>query len=84
MKLVHGIKSPEGRLPVSWPKTAGQLPYFYNHKNTGRPADSTNFVPMDKIPIAAWQSSLGNESHYLDARFYTSFSFWLWLDLHDF
>ena len=74
-EIVHGIKSPEGRLPVSWPKTAGQLPYFYNHKNTGRPADSINFIPMDKIPIAAWQSSLGNDSHYLDVGFTPHFPF---------
>ncbi|WP_166387364.1 beta-glucosidase BglX [Polaribacter sp. 11A2H] len=74
-EIVHGIKSPEGRLPVSWPKTAGQLPYFYNHKNTGRPADSTNYVPMDEIPVAAWQSSLGNKSHYLDVGFTPHFPF---------
>lgn len=74
-EVLHGIKSPEGRLPVSWPKTAGQLPFFYNHKNTGRPADSTSFIPMKKIPIAAWQSSLGNDSHYLDAGFTPHFPF---------
>ena len=74
-EIINGISSPEGRLPVSWPKTAGQLPYFYNHKNTGRPADSINFVHIDKIPIAAWQSSLGNDSHYLDAGFTPHFPF---------
>ena len=74
-EIINGIKSPEGRLPVSWPKTAGQLPYFYNHKNTGRPADSTNYIPMDKIPVAAWQSSLGNKSHYLDVGFTPHFPF---------
>jgi len=74
-EIINGIKSPEGRLPVSWPKTAGQLPYFYNHKNTGRPADSINYISMDKIPIAAWQSSLGNDSHYLDVGFTPHFPF---------
>ncbi|TVZ57338.1 beta-glucosidase [Lutibacter sp. Hel_I_33_5] len=74
-EVIHGISSPEGRLPVSWPKTAGQLPFFYNHKNTGRPADSISFIPMDKIPIAAWQSSLGNDSHYLDVGFTPHFPF---------
>ncbi|WP_343329424.1 beta-glucosidase BglX [Polaribacter staleyi] len=74
-EIINGIKFPEGRLPVSWPKTAGQLPYFYNHKNTGRPADSTNYIAMDKIPIAAWQSSLGNKSHYLDVGFTPHFPF---------
>ena len=74
-EIINGIKAPEGRLPVSWPKTAGQLPFFYNHKNTGRPADSTNYVPMDEIPVEAWQSSLGNKSHYLDVGFTPHFPF---------
>lgn len=74
-EMLFGISEPEGRLPISWPKTAGQLPYFYNHKNTGRPADSTNFVHINNIPIEAWQSSLGNTSHYLDAGFTPHFPF---------
>jgi beta-glucosidase len=73
--ILFGNNEPEGRLPISWPKTAGQLPYFYNHKSTGRPADSTNFVHIDDIPIEAWQSSLGNNSHYLDAGFTPHFPF---------
>ena len=73
--MIFGIEEPEGRLPVSWPKSAGQLPYFYNHKNTGRPADSTSFVQMNDIPIEAWQSSLGNNSHYLDIGFTPHFPF---------
>ena len=73
--MIFGIEEPEGRLSVSWPKTAGQLPYFYNHKNTGRPADSTSFVQMNDIPIEAWQSSLGNNSHYLDIGFTPHFPF---------
>ena len=73
--IIYGLENPHGKLPVSWPKTAGQLPYFYNHKNTGRPANKNNFVPIDKIPIGAWQSSLGNNSHYLDAGFTPQYPF---------
>ena len=73
--IIFGLSQPEGRLPVSWPKTAGQLPYFYNHKNTGRPAEADQFVQMDDIPIAAWQSSLGNDSHYLDVGYTPHFPF---------
>lgn len=73
--IIYGLEEPSGRLPVSWPKTAGQLPYFYNHKSTGRPADSISFVQMDSIPIEAWQSSLGNNSHYLDIGFTPHFPF---------
>ena len=65
-EMLWGKSEPGGRLPISWPKTAGQLPLFYNHKSTGRPFDSKGFVQMDSIPIGAWQSSLGNTTHYLD------------------
>ena len=50
-EIVFGIREPEGRLPVSWPKEAGQLPYFYNHKNTGRPANKGNYTAMENIPV---------------------------------
>lgn len=73
--MLYGIAEPEGRLPVTWPKTAGQLPLYYNHKNTGRPASAESFVPMDKIPVEAWQSSLGNTSHYLDYGFTPHYPF---------
>src|SRR5690606_23172492 len=73
-EMIYGEKEPGGRLPVTWPKTAGQLPLYYNHKNTGRPADST-FVHIDNIPVGAWQSSLGNNSHYLDAGYTPHFPF---------
>ncbi|MEO1029983.1 MAG: glycoside hydrolase family 3 N-terminal domain-containing protein [Bacteroidota bacterium] len=73
--IIFGFSEPGGRLPVSWPKNAGQLPYFYNHKNTGRPAEVDQFVQMDSIPIGAWQSSLGNDSHYLDIGYTPQFPF---------
>ncbi len=67
--LLMGEAVPSGRLPVSWPKTVGQVPIHYNHKNTGRPASKESFVHINDIPVGAWQSSLGNDSHYLDAGF---------------
>lgn len=74
-EVIFGIEEPQGRLPVSWPKTAGQLPYYYNHKNTGRPANKKDYVEMYDIPIGAWQSSLGNDSHYLDIGYTPQFPF---------
>lgn len=74
-EILHGDVSPSGKLPVSWPKAAGQLPYFYNHKNTGRPANAEKYVAIDDIPIGAWQSSLGNQSHYLDYGYNPLFPF---------
>lgn len=74
-EILFGERTPEGRLPVSWPKTSGQLPYYYNHKNTGRPAVKDKYVQMYDIPVGAWQSSLGNESHYLDAGYFPEYPF---------
>ncbi|MGE8199416.1 MAG: glycoside hydrolase family 3 C-terminal domain-containing protein, partial [Variovorax sp.] len=36
--VVFGDFNPSGRLPVSFPQTAGQVPYYYGHKRTGRPS----------------------------------------------
>ncbi len=35
--IVFGDFAPQGRLPVSFPQLSGQEPFFYNHRNTGRP-----------------------------------------------
>ena len=36
--LLTGAASPSGRLCISFPRTAGQVPVYYAHKSTGRPA----------------------------------------------
>ncbi|WP_018341509.1 beta-glucosidase BglX [Cytophaga aurantiaca] len=73
--VLSGKENFSGKLPVTWPKTVGQIPIYYNHTNTGRPADSTSFVGIKDIPIEAWQSSLGNTSHYLDAGYTPQYPF---------
>ncbi|MEG8989696.1 beta-glucosidase BglX [Ignavibacteria bacterium 4148-Me] len=35
--VLFGDYNPNGKLPVSFPKYVGQIPLYYNHKNTGRP-----------------------------------------------
>lgn len=35
--VLFGQFNPQGKLTVSFPRTVGQVPIFYNHKNTGRP-----------------------------------------------
>lgn len=35
--VLYGAYSPSGRLPVSFPRASGQVPYHYDHKPTGRP-----------------------------------------------
>ena len=40
--LLLGASSPSGRLTVSFPRSVGQEPLYYNHFNTGRPADGAD------------------------------------------
>ena len=35
--VLFGDANPSGKLPVTIPRTVGQLPLYYNHRNTGRP-----------------------------------------------
>ena len=46
--LLYGIETPGGRLPMSFPRNSGSLPYYYNHVPTGRPADDTNWTSKYK------------------------------------
>ncbi len=82
--LLTGKASPSGKLPVTFPKVVGQVPMYYNHKNTGRPPSEESFVHIDDIPVRAWQTSLGNESHYIDAGFKPQFPFGFGLSYTEF
>ncbi len=35
--LLFGDAAPSARMPISWPRTVGQIPVYYAHKSTGRP-----------------------------------------------
>jgi len=84
-QIIFGDEVPSGKTPVTFPKSTGQVPIYYNHNNTGRPYQGTETLLYD-IPLKAGQTSLGNTSYWLDAGFgplfpfgfglsYTSFSY---------
>jgi beta-glucosidase len=39
--VLFGAYNPAGRLTATFPRSVGQIPLYYNHKNTGRPFDSS-------------------------------------------
>jgi beta-glucosidase len=65
--VLYGEQVPSGKLPITWPKSSGQVPIYYNHKATGRPPNDSNYTRIEKInPNLTWQHEPGNSSNYLD------------------
>ncbi|MGK7310714.1 MAG: glycoside hydrolase family 3 N-terminal domain-containing protein [Candidatus Longimicrobiales bacterium M2_2A_002] len=73
--LLFGDHSPSGRLPVTFPRVIGQIPIYYGHKNTGRPATEETWTHLDDIPRGAGQVSVGNTSFHLDTHYTPLFPF---------
>ncbi len=51
-QVIYGDYNPSGKLPMTFPRSVGQAPIYYNHKITGRP----NYPGND---LVFW-------SHYID------------------
>ncbi len=44
VRTIYGESNPSGKLTVSWPRSVGQEPLYYNALNTGRPADKADLT----------------------------------------
>lgn len=43
-QVLYGDYNPSGKLPMTFPRNVGQIPIYYNYKNTGRPVDKDKNV----------------------------------------
>ena len=50
--VLFGDANPGGKLPVTFPRSVGQIPLYYNHKSTGRPIEPENRYTSKYLDVA--------------------------------
>jgi beta-glucosidase len=54
--VLFGDYNPSGKITTTFPRATGQVPIYYNHKNTGRPANDTvkwtsRYIDIPSTPL---------------------------------
>ena len=57
--VLFGASNPSGKLSASWPRAEGQIPVYYAHKPTGRPAEGTGTTQYD-VPFKSTYMDVPN------------------------
>ena len=50
--VLLGDEDPAGRLPMTWPRSVGQVPIHYAHESTGRPATTGGTLTVEETDVA--------------------------------
>jgi len=79
-RTLFGDVNPSGKLVVSWPRSVGQEPLYYNHLNTGRPPGDTDLTRPASNIAERYLSRYTDEQNTPQFPFgyggsYTSFSY---------
>ncbi|WP_353329783.1 glycoside hydrolase family 3 N-terminal domain-containing protein [Bacteroides sedimenti] len=72
--VISGDYNPSGRLVMSFPRSVGQLPIYYNHKNTGRPLSSqhpdedykSKYIDSPNSPLYPFGFGLSYTTFHID------------------
>ncbi|MBD0369185.1 MAG: glycoside hydrolase family 3 C-terminal domain-containing protein, partial [Flavisolibacter sp.] len=70
VNVLYGVYNPSGKLTATFPRNVGQIPIYYNHKNTGRPFDenqkyTSKYLDVPNTPLYPFGHGLS----------YTTFSY---------
>ncbi|HXF43100.1 MAG TPA: beta-glucosidase BglX [Pyrinomonadaceae bacterium] len=71
VNTLFGKSNPGGKLPVTFPRSVGQIPIYYNHKRTGRPFKAaekytSKYLDIENTPLFPFGFGLSYTTFRLD------------------